>query len=133
MAQQFSGRVMVCALAAVTAAACTLTPADVQRHAEKLDALHATVVVVVDGWLAGDVSGRSAAATLERTFSLAAQERAAVSHTPQDLANPAANTVAHRSEELLRLIAALSDALAKRDDGSARRLLHEGTQGARFP
>jgi hypothetical protein len=120
--QPFVRRLFSCALAIVLTG-CSSTQSDVQQHAEKIDSLRASAVAVINAWLAGDASGTYTRATLQRTFQLVEQERAAVAATPEALALPAANSVARAGEDLARVLAALSDAVRRGDGASARRHL----------
>jgi hypothetical protein len=126
--QPFVRRVVPCALALLMNG-CTSKESDVQQHAEKLDSLRASAAAVVNAWLAGDASGSYTLATLERTFQLVEDERSAVAATPQDLVVPAANSVARHGEELERVLAALADAVGRRDGSGARRHLDDLRRG----
>jgi hypothetical protein len=123
VAQRLSRRIGSWVLATLVLAGCSSEHSDIQRHAEKMDSLQATVAAVINAWLAGDVTGIYTAATLERTFTLVSLERAAVAATAQDLAVPAAGTVWRKGEELLRVVAALSDAVRREDRVSVRHQL----------
>jgi hypothetical protein len=125
--QPFVMRVAPGALAIVLAAGCGSRESDVQQHAEKIESGRATAVAVAKAWLAGDASGAYTRATLERMFQLIEQERSAVAATPEDLAAPAANAVAREGEELARVLAALTDAVSRRDESSVRRHLDDLT------
>jgi uncharacterized protein YgfB (UPF0149 family) len=97
--------------------------AQLQQHAEKVRSLRATTIAIADAWLHGNVSGVYAQGALEQTFQLLEQERAAVAGTPDDLARPAANALAHTSEQLSREIAALTRDVRMADGPNARRHL----------
>jgi hypothetical protein len=123
MPERFGTRMRLCAIAAILTTACASRDADVQKHAEKMESLRATIVGVADAWLNGYVSGAFTRTALEQTFELVDQERAAVAATPEELSRPGANAVARHGEQLARVIAALSDAVRRRDASRARRHL----------
>ena len=123
MTQRFRWWPVFCGIGAAIAAGCASPDAEIQKHAEKMQSLRATTAAAAEAWLAGDASGTYTQTTLEQTFQLADQERAAVAATPQDLGSSPADAVAADGEQLMRRIAALSDAVRDRDAARVRRHL----------
>jgi hypothetical protein len=110
-------------IAAILTAGCAAASSDVEKHAEKMASLRASTVAVGESWLAGDVSGTYTRAALEQIFELVDQERAAVAANAEDLARPAAESVARDGEQLQRALASISNGVAGRDGSSVRRQL----------
>jgi hypothetical protein len=121
--QRFRWRLVVFGIGAAIAAGCASPDAEIQKHAEKIESLRASAAAAAEAWLSGDASGTYTRTTLEQTFQLVDQQRAAVAGTPEDLRRLTADAVAAQSEELLRRIAALSDAVRDRDAARVRRQL----------
>jgi hypothetical protein len=99
---------LVCFVAAACAIGCSRQDTQLQQHKESLESLAATTAAITHAWLEGDVSGTYAITALERTFTLAEQERAALVAVPAMLQDPRGAYLSQAGEQLSRAIAGIA-------------------------
>ena len=108
------------AVLAFMATGCGGQDARFEQHTRTFESLGATSTAVMDGWLAGKVSGTYARAALEKTFQLAEQERAGLVKVPATLQDPRGAALSQKAERLSRVLANLVADVAAADGVSAR-------------
>jgi hypothetical protein len=114
-------RALACILAAlVPCVACTPRAERLQGHREAFESLGATTVLIVQSWLAGDVSGTYAGTSLDATFFLVEKERTALARRPENVADPDGAALARTADQLSRLVARLARDIAASDGAAAR-------------
>jgi hypothetical protein len=114
------GMAVVFLAAMVFSGACTPQAQRIEAHREVFESLGATAALIVQAWLAGDVSGTYARTSLETTFKLIEQERATLASKPQTVADPGGAILSQLSERLSRLVAQLAQDVTAADGRAAR-------------
>jgi hypothetical protein len=110
---------------ALSAAGCSRQDSRLEQHKKNFESLGATTATIMEGWLAGRLSGTYTRAALEKTFQLVEQERSALARAPQSLQDPRGAQLSQTAERLSRLVAAMMLDVTAADGDSARRRVSE--------
>ena len=113
------------AAVALSATGCSRQDARLEQHRKTFESLGATTAAIIDVWLAGEISGTYARASLEKTFQLTEQERAVLTKTPEVLQDARGAALSQQAERLSRVVAGLLLDVAAADGVSARRRVND--------
>jgi hypothetical protein len=111
----------VALMLALSTAGCSRQDSRLEQHTKNFASLGATVTMVTEAWLAGQLSGTYTRTALEKTFQLVEQERTALAQTPQALQDRRGARLSQVAEQLSRLIATLLLDVRGADGDAARR------------
>lgn len=110
----------VVAVATALSGACASRQDTIRQQREKLESLGASTALLVDDFLAGQLSPTYARTALDALFVQVEQQRAALASEPDTLVDGTAASLSQRAEQLSRLVAQMRQDVARDDAGALR-------------
>ena len=113
----------------VVYAGCARQDTKLTQHQKAFESLQSTTTAIAGAWLDGHTSGTYTRTSLERTFQLIEQERAALADSPQMLSDPRGAQLSQVAEQMSRVVALMINDVTAANGAAVRKRLADISGG----